>query len=121
MEWAILFIVFDLLAICYLLSATDQVATVDAAQHLRKGAILIDVRTPREYAQSHLPNAINIPVTGIHHLVPMRLRDHNRVLLLHGLTGLRSALAKKMLNDLGYDYVYNLGSYGRAAQITTGR
>ena len=121
MEWAILFIVFDLLAICYLLSRTDQVPADTAAHHLSKGALLIDVRTPREYAQSHLPNAINIPVTGIHELLPMRLRDHNRVILLHGLTGLRSALAKKMLNNLGYDNALNLGSYGRAAQIASGR
>jgi len=121
MEWALLFIVFDLLAICYLLSLTDQVPVDAAARHLRKGALLIDVRTPSEFAASHLPNAINIPVTGIPELVPARLRDHDRVLLVHGLTGLRSALAKKMLNKLGYPNAFNLGSYGRAAQITAGR
>jgi len=121
MEWAILFIVFDLLAICFLLSRTDHVPATTAAKHLRNGALIIDVRTPPEFAASHLPNAVNIPVTGIPELVPVRLKDRNRVLLLHGLTGVRSALAMKILHDLGYANAFNLGSYQRAAHIASGR
>ena len=121
MEWAILFIVFDLLAICYLLSLSDKVPAQTAADHLRTGALVIDVRSPAEYAASHLPNAVNIPVTGISDLVPIRVKDPNRVLLLYGQIGVRSVLAKKILADLGYANAFNLGSYHRAAGIAAGR
>src|SRR5579863_2369949 len=119
MEWALLFLAFDLVAICFLLSRTDRVPARTAAQHLRKGALLIDVRTPPEFAASHLPNAVNIPVTGIHELVPARMKDKDRVILLHGLTGFRSAVGKKILSELGYSNVFNVGSYERAAQIAS--
>ncbi len=121
MEWALLFIVFDLLAICYLLSLSDHVPARTAAEHLRTGALVIDVRTPAEFAASHLPNAVNIPVTGISDLVPIRVKDLNRVLLVYGHIGVRSVLAKQMLVGLGYTNAFNLGSYQRAAQIAAGQ
>ena len=121
MEWAILFIVFDLLALAVLLGNSDRLPAEEAADHLRNGALLIDVRMPSEFAASHLPNAVNIPVTGIHEFVPLRIRDKNRVLLLHGHVGMRSGIATKMLVDLGYSNVFNLGSYHRAAQVAAGQ
>jgi rhodanese-related sulfurtransferase len=39
------------------------------------------------------------------------------VILLHCQSGMRSGVAKKKLNALGYSNAYNLGSYGRAAEI----
>lgn len=117
MEWFIVFLVIAALTAILLLSQTDQIPARTAVQHLRNGALLIDVRMPPEYAASHLPNAVNIPVTGIRSLVSMRIKDKNRVLLLHGLVGMRSTLAKTMLVALGYSNAYNLGSYERASQI----
>jgi len=121
MEWALLFIVFDLIALAILLCSSERVPVDEAADHLRNGALLIDVRMPTEFAASHLPNAVNIPVTGIPELVPIRVRDKSRVLLLHGHIGMRSEIAKQLLEGLGYANVFNLGSYHRASQITTGR
>lgn len=117
MEWALLFIVFDLIALAILLCSSDRVPVEEAAEHMRKGALLIDVRMPNEFAASHLPNAVNIPVTGIPEFVPIRVRDKNRVLLLHGHIGMRSEIARQMLMELGYANVFNLGSYERAAQV----
>jgi len=34
---------------------------------------------------------------------------------------MRSGMAKKKLNRLGYTSAFNLGSYGRAAQIVGGK
>jgi phage shock protein E len=121
MEWIFLFIVFDLIAIALLLGHLDRLPAETAAEHLRQGALLIDVRMPPEFAASHLPNAINIPVTGIHSLVPMRVRDKDRVLLLYGQVGMRSSLARRRLEALGYSNAFNLGSLERAAHISAQR
>jgi phage shock protein E len=121
MEWAILFIAFDLLALALLLGHSDRVSANTAAEHMRQGALLIDVRMPPEFAASHLPNAVNIPVTGIHSFLPMRIRDRNRVLLLYGQVGMRGSLARRRLEALGYSNAFNLGSFERAAQIAVGK
>jgi phage shock protein E len=121
MEWILFFIVFDLIAIALLLGHLDRLPAETAAEHLRQGALLIDVRMPPEFAASHLPNAINIPVTGIDSLVPMRVRDKERVLLLYGQVGMRSSLARRRLEALGYANAFNLGSLERAAQIASQR
>jgi len=43
--------------------------------------------------------------------------DKNQVLLLHCLSGTRSGIAKRQLKSMGYQNVFNLGSYGRAGKI----
>ena len=65
----------------------------------------------------HLPNAINLPLDQIETALPRHVKDKNQVLLLHCQSGMRSGVAKKKLNALGYSNAYNLGSYGRAAEI----
>jgi len=117
MEWAILFLIFDILALALLLGHSDRLPAEKAAEYLRKGALVIDVRMPPEFAASHLPNAVNIPFTGIDSLVPMRIQDKDRVLLLYGQVGMRSSLARRRLEALGYANAFNLGSFDRAAQI----
>jgi rhodanese-related sulfurtransferase len=53
--------------------------------------------------------------------LPGREADKSRVILLHCQSGMRSGLAKRKLNRLGYSKAYNLGSYDRAAQIVSGK
>jgi rhodanese-related sulfurtransferase len=54
-------------------------------------------------------------------IAPSEIRDKNKVLLLHCSTGVRSGLAKKRLEELGYKNVFNVGSYERASNILMGR
>jgi len=84
---------------------------------LKDGALVIDVRSSAEFSSGHLPNSINLPLEEIETALPRRVKDKNQVLLLHCQSGMRSDLAKKKLNALGYSNAYNLGSYGRAAEI----
>jgi rhodanese-related sulfurtransferase len=96
-----------------------QVSPENAEQYLRLGAIVIDVRTREEFAAGHLPTAINLPLQDIDTLLPRRIQDKNKLLLLHCQSGMRSALAVKRLTNMGYTRVYNLGSYTRAEQLMT--
>ena len=117
MEWV--FIAFiAIFAFGYLfLRRPGQIPVKDAHEYLRKGAILVDARTPAEFNARHLPNAINIPVDEIETALPARFADRKRLILLHCNSGRRSAVAKTKLNANGYVNAYNLGSYTRAERI----
>lgn len=89
----------------------------EAAALVRNGALVIDVRTPDEFNAGHLERAINIPLGEIESAVPNRIKDTRQVLLLHCLSGGRSAAAERKLRCLGYNNAFNLGSYRRAATL----
>ena len=88
-----------------------------ACEHLRGGALVIDVRSAGEFGREHLPQAINIPLGDIAEVIPQRVKDKNQALLLHCLSGGRSGFAKRQLKTMGYTRVFNLGSYSRAKLI----
>ena len=121
MNWTVTLIIAAVVVVIFILKRTGQISTRDAHRYLNKGALVIDVRSPGEFNSGHLPNAINLPLDEIETALPSRVTDKKQVLLLHCQSGMRSGLAKKKLNGLGYAYVFNLGSYGRAAKIVSGK
>jgi phage shock protein E len=121
MNWTTALIVVAVLAVFFLLKRTGQISSRDAVAHVKNGALVIDVRTAPEFSGGHLPNAINLPLDQIETALPLRVKDKSQVLLLHCQSGRRSGVAKKKLNALGYANAFNLGSYGRAAQIVNGK
>ena len=116
------FIVVLVLAIAYLLmKRSGQISSKEASEYLKSGAMLIDVRSVNEFESGHILQAHNMPMDRIDVLVPTAVRDKNKVLLLHCSTGVRSGMAKKKLEEMGYKNVFNLGSYDRAGKIVMGR
>lgn len=116
------FIIVLVLALAYMLmKRSGQISSKEAAEYLRNGAMLIDVRSANEFDSGHILQAYNMPLDRVDVLVPSAVRDKNKVLLLHCSTGVRSGLAKKKLEELGYKNVFNLGSYERAGKIVMGR
>ena len=75
-------------------------------------ATLVDVRTAREYADGHIPGAINIPVETIGSVKPAGLQgvDENASIIVYCRTGVRSEHASNMLLNLGYKHVFDLGA-----------
>jgi len=77
------------------------------------GAVVLDVRTPDEYAEAHLPRAINIPVQEL----PARIGevdklvsgDRARPIVVYCAAGGRAARAKAQLDAAGYARVVNGG------------
>ena len=121
MSW-IGFLVVLVLAVGYMyMKRSGQVSSEDAAEHLKNGAIIVDVRNPHEFEAGHLMRAQNMPLDRIEMLASSMLGDKNKPLLLHCSSGVRSSMAKKKLDALGYKNVFNLGSYDRAGKIITGR
>jgi len=117
MDWIIVVITLALLIVLFLVKRSGQIAESAAAEHLKHGALVIDVRSPAEFSSGHLQRAINIPIAQIETLVARQVHDKTQVLLLHCQTGARSGMARRKLAALGYTRVYNLGSYERAARI----
>jgi rhodanese-related sulfurtransferase len=102
------------------LKQAGQISANDAGGHLKKGAMVIDVRSPGEFESGHLPKAINIPLDDIGDALPRRVQDKNQVLLLHCQSGMRSGIAAKKLKGMGYTNTFNLGSLARARSIIDG-
>ena len=109
------------LAAFLLVKRAGLIAPRDAQAYLKSGALVIDVRTAGEFNSGHLPSAINLPLDEIEAGLPGHVADKTQVILLHCQSGMRSGLAKRKLNRLGYSKAYNLGSYERAAQIVNGK
>ena len=93
------------------------VSAGSARKYLRAGALVVDVRSADEFQAGHLANAVNLPLDELPDGPLRRVSDKNRVLLLHCLSGTRSGIARRMLKRMGYQNVFNLGSYGRAQRI----
>jgi rhodanese-related sulfurtransferase len=121
MSWAIYFVVLVGLVAVMKMRRSGQVSSKDAVEYVKDGAIIVDVRSPQEYSAGHLSQAFNMPVDQIEMLLPNKIKDKDRVILVHCQSGLRSKKAKERLNQIGYKQVFNLGSYERAFKIVSGR
>lgn len=95
----------------------SQVSVKQARQLLAEGAVVVDVRTPEEFAGGHLPQAINIPLDQIEARLPERIAGKFSPILLHCASGMRSGTACDKLKAMGYTNAHNLGSYARAVEI----
>jgi phage shock protein E len=104
-----------------MLKRTGQISKQEAAEYLKNGALVIDVRSEAEFESGHLTRAINLPLDKINILTSSMVKSKNQVLLLHCQSGMRSGAAIKRLVEMGYTKSYNLGSYDRASQILSGK
>lgn len=71
--------------------------------------IIIDVRTPQEYSQGRIPTSINIPLNILKSKVQKKNIPKTTKIIVYCQRGTRSLEAAKILDDLGYTDVYNLG------------
>lgn len=75
-------------------------------------AFLLDVRTPQEYKDGHIPGSINIPLNKIYsaeHIID----NKDAKLFVYCLSGGRSGQACMELESMGYSEVKNIGGIGR--------
>ena len=74
-----------------------------------KNYIILDVRTPEEYAEKRIPGAINIPNETIGSEEIPELPDKNQLILVYCRSGRRSKEAAKKLVALGYTNIVEFG------------
>lgn len=86
---------------------------------LGKDTILIDVRTPEEYALGSLPNAVNIPLDTLRERLPELPKE--RPIVVTCAVGLRGYLAYRILSQNGYENVHNLSGGYKTWHAATGK
>ena len=89
-------------------SAPKFTCTPQRSVTLPKGALLLDVRTQKEYGEKHLDGAILIPHDSITNHIPGFAVNRNAIVYVYCGTGRRAEKALKALNSIGYRNVINL-------------
>lgn len=96
-------------AINYAASAYKEVTSAEAADYIANiNPLILDVRTPREFASGHLENAQLIPVQVFQAQVGQLASHKNDPVFVYCRTGNRSTVAAKILVDNGFTNVVNL-------------
>lgn len=67
-------------------------------------AVLLDVRTPDEYRQGHIPGSKNVPLQSISKVAGM-IDNKSTTIFVHCLSGARSRQAAAILKQMGYTNV----------------
>lgn len=71
-----------------------------------KTAIIIDVRTPAEYQEGHIPDVANIPLDQLNTRMAEVPKDKNVLVICR--SGKRSSQATTLLRNNGFSNVYNV-------------
>jgi len=75
---------------------------------VNKDILLIDVRTPEEYASGHLENSVNIDYKADNFKELIGELDPDQEVYVYCKVGGRSGRSAKMLNSMGFKKVYDL-------------
>ena len=91
----------------------------------KPGTVVIDVRTPSEFAAGHLPYAVNIDVQGADFAQRVAALDKSGTYALYCHSGNRSGRALDQLTGAGFQHVVDLsggvGAWTAAGhQLVTG-
>ena len=74
-----------------------------------KDYIILDVRRPDEYAEGHIPGAINVPNEEIGTAEILELPSKSQLILVYCRSGRRSKEAAEKLAGLGYTNIVEFG------------
>lgn len=80
-----------------------------AAAMKRPGTVVLDVRTPAEFAEGHLPGAVNIDVSAADFASRVAALDKATPYAVYCRSGNRSAAALEVMKEQGFSAAYHLG------------
>ena len=72
------------------------------------GAVLLDVRTPQEYSEGHIPESKNVPLQSLDKIRTV-VENKDPELFVYCYSGARSRQATAALGQMGYTKVNNIG------------
>lgn len=88
-------------------------------QIIQAGAQLVDVRTVEEFQSGHIEGSVNIPLNELESRLK-ELAGKNDHIVVFCYSGGRAGQAKKLLNNLGYNKVYNGGGWQSLNELIQG-
>lgn len=84
-------------------------------QLVDRGAMLVDVRTPQEFAQGHLDSAVNFPLSELdNHFKDI---EKDKMIVLYCRSGNRSGKAYQYLQSQGFTNLHNAGGFEELKQV----
>ena len=88
-----------------------QISMDEAVKMMKdeKNYIILDVRRPDEYAEGHIPGAINVPNEEIGTAEIAKLPNKSQLILVYCRSGRRSKEAAAKLVNLGYTNIVEFG------------
>lgn len=94
------------------LPAVQNISVAEAKALIDRNAvsadlIILDVRTPSEYAQGHIPGAVNLDYYASFE-ASLSAFDKTKTYLVYCRTGNRSASAARLMLDNGFAAIYNM-------------
>jgi rhodanese-related sulfurtransferase len=95
---------------CSSASSTDLNAAEFQAKTQESGVITLDVRTPGEFMEGHLVNAINIDVENPSFAAEIAKLDKTATYAVYCRSGRRSANAIATMKDAGFTSTFNLNA-----------
>ena len=112
-RYLIAFITFSLIACSVTHSGVPSglLPVQVAKQKISEGALLIDVRKPEEFSMGHVDGAINVPRDEIAKTIEKVAKGRDQEIILYCDSGRRANAAKELLEEEGYNKVYNAGGY----------
>lgn len=92
-------------------SGYRQISMDEAVKMMRdeKNYIILDVRRPDEFAEGHIPGAINVPNEEIGTAEIAELPNKSQLILVYCRSGRRSKEAAEKLAKLGYTNIVEFG------------
>ena len=82
----------------------------EAAKILKNNpeAVVLDIRTRKEYAEGHIPDAINIDYKADSFELELEKLDRDATYLMHCRSGRRSANSLEIFEKLGFRHVIHM-------------
>ena len=72
------------------------------------GAVLLDVRSPQEYREGHIPGSQNVPLQQLDNVEEVA-ENKETALYVYCHSGMRSRQAVSLLQAMGYINAHNIG------------
>ena len=109
----VLYALAALFVVWTLLKRRGDISSAEARMLVaERGARLLDVRTPGEFASGHLDGALNIPVSELGQSL-QKVGPKQTPVVVYCASGSRSATAARVLRAHGWQTVRNLGAMAR--------
>ncbi len=100
------------------IACASDVATVDGASLLKRvqsgdsTLVVLDVRTPQEFAEGHVPGAVNIPHDTLESRLAELEADRDKDVVVYCRSGRRAGMALTVLEKAGFERLSHLeGDY----------
>jgi rhodanese-related sulfurtransferase len=94
----------------------ESTSVAELAERIRAGTapLILDVRTPEEFAAGHIPGAVNIPYDQLESRLAELPAEPDTEIVVHCKSGHRAGIAEETLSRAGYENLEDLKGHWQA-------